>query len=378
MKIGILTYYGDLNCGTNLQAYATLCAVKKSFPHDNVNIIAFHGFTPPNVRPYLYHCTPISLWRDLKRIKGYKSFVQHFLGVINSPIIRNPQEALSYIDSFGYDRIYIGADTLLELDRLPKNYDGLSAYWLSPKVQAKQYLLSASAKNVSYKNLTHRQKEELISCIPNYNGISVRDMTTFRLIANFIAKEKILLTPDPTFTLEIEDYHAANYIKRRNLKLDNVICLHTLRDDQWASGFVKLAKEKGYQIASFRPARWADFELNDMTPFEQLGIYRFFKCMITHRFHDTVFCLKNNCPVISYPVSCAYIDDNGDSKYSTLLSHFDLCDLCLIDDRQSIVPEVLMEKVDNVISEFPNYKKKIIKVRNEISENYMKSIRKMN
>lgn len=29
MKIGLLTYYGDLNCGTNMQALATFQAIKK-------------------------------------------------------------------------------------------------------------------------------------------------------------------------------------------------------------------------------------------------------------------------------------------------------------------------------------------------------------
>ena len=41
MKIGILTYYGDLNCGTNLQAFATLSAVKDIFPDSRVEIIDF-------------------------------------------------------------------------------------------------------------------------------------------------------------------------------------------------------------------------------------------------------------------------------------------------------------------------------------------------
>ena len=32
MKIGLLTYYGDLNCGTNMQALATFQAIKKVYP----------------------------------------------------------------------------------------------------------------------------------------------------------------------------------------------------------------------------------------------------------------------------------------------------------------------------------------------------------
>lgn len=44
MTVGILTYYGDLNCGTNLQAYATLQTVKSAYPDALVEVIPFHGF----------------------------------------------------------------------------------------------------------------------------------------------------------------------------------------------------------------------------------------------------------------------------------------------------------------------------------------------
>lgn len=44
MKIGLLTYFGDLNCGTNMQALSTFLALKKAYPHDAVEIIPFHGF----------------------------------------------------------------------------------------------------------------------------------------------------------------------------------------------------------------------------------------------------------------------------------------------------------------------------------------------
>lgn len=36
MKIGLLTYYSDLNCGTNMQALAIFQAIKKVYPKDDV------------------------------------------------------------------------------------------------------------------------------------------------------------------------------------------------------------------------------------------------------------------------------------------------------------------------------------------------------
>ena len=75
MKIGILTYFGDLNFGTNLQAYTTMCSVQKVFPDAEVEIVPIHSFKNVN-RPYLSSATPVSLYRDFIRIRKYTQFVK--------------------------------------------------------------------------------------------------------------------------------------------------------------------------------------------------------------------------------------------------------------------------------------------------------------
>lgn len=375
MKIGVLTYYGDLNCGTNLQAYATLQAIRNVFSNDTVEVIPLHGFNPPDVKPYFSQCTAASLIRDIKRIYRYKQFVRESLEIKKDNVIKNVAGALDFIKKRNYDRIYVGADTLLELDRIPNGYDGLSVYWLSPEINSKFYLMSASAKNVTFDSLSDRQKDLMKACVNYYSGICVRDKTTYNLISHFIEESRIKLIPDPTFTLDIDYKYAEAYLKRKHLNLSNVICLHTLRDDDWAAEYASQMKAKGYRVASLRPARWADLVLNDMSPLEQLGIYRYFRCFITHRFHDAVFCMKNLCPVLLYPVSAAHVDSNGDSKYSTLLEHFDLRELCLIPDRKKIVPEKLADQTIRVIDEFSSYTEKIIEVREEIKMQYMEALK---
>ena len=76
MKIGLLTYYGDLNCGTNMQAYATLQALKKEYPSDEVEIIPFHGFKP-SIRPYKTF-SPKNLIDDIGRIRKYSTLSRKY------------------------------------------------------------------------------------------------------------------------------------------------------------------------------------------------------------------------------------------------------------------------------------------------------------
>lgn len=261
------------------------------------------------------------------------------------------------------------------MDRLPESYDGLSAFWLSPEISAKKYLLAASSKNVSYNHLSDKQKLEMKRCVDSYSGIMVRDKATYELLTHFTDEETIQTICDPTFTLPIDFSFAERYVKRRGIDFSNVICFHQIKGETWCEEVAIRLREEGYKIASFRPANWADYELNDMGPFEQLGIYRQFKCFVTHRFHDTVFCLKNGERVVTYPASDNYTATNGDSKYSALLDLFGITDLCFIRRKAEITPDLMIEKIHNVINGFDKQLPKIEKVRNELSKDYMDKLK---
>lgn len=372
MNIGILTYFGDLNFGTNLQAYSTMMSVKKTFPGANVEIVPIHSFKNVN-RPYLSDLTLISLYRDFVRISKYSRFVKNELHVENDVIIKETTTGLDFIRSRNYDRIYVGADTLLELDRHEKaGFNDLTFYWLGDSIPSKQYLLAASSKNAFYSTLTPIQKEQLAKYVPNYSGIYVRDTPSKDLVCNFVDREKVRIVPDPTFAYDIDYKYVDDYVKRRKLDLSNAILIHGYRDDAYLPGFVKLAKEKGYTIVSLRPARWADIEINDVGPREHAGIFKYFKCVITHRFHDTVFCLKNSTPVVVSLPAPNLADEKGESKHSTLLDFFGLTDLCLTNDKFTITPEILLRNMEEVLVKWD--KEKITPVLSELRNEYLSAI----
>lgn len=322
MKIGVLTYYGDLNCGTNLQAFATFSAIRKVYPNDTVMIIPFHGFKP-EVRPYK-SLNPASIYRDLIRIWKYADFKRIKLNIKHSdPIIKDVCDALKYITAFGFDKIYVGADTLLELDRVDS--DGLSAYWLKD-VDADKILIAASAKNVTYENLTPLQRDEMAEAVSQFKYIGIRDSATTKLFLNFVPAERIHHVPDPTFTLDIDYEITRKYLIRKKLSIPSrSVLIHFYGDDIWADDIARHLKFKGYTIVSPRPYKYSDIVINDMGPLEQFGIYRHFELVITHRFHDGVFCLKNNTPFLLYVKSKkTLMTSDNDSKHISLLKDFGL------------------------------------------------------
>ena len=322
MKIGLLTYYGDLNCGTNLQAYATFLAIKSVYPNASVDVIPFHGFRP-EIRPYKSF-NPVCIYRDVIRMRKYKSFKRDKLNIHGrDPIICNVEEALKYIASLGFDKIYVGADTLLELDRI--SIDSLSAYWLKG-IKAEKTLLAASAKNVTYENLSARQKEEMQEAVGQLSHIGVRDSATTKLLSHFRPLGEIHHVPDPTFTMEIDKDVTCRYLEKKHLRIPKKsVFMHLYGNDIWADDLARHFKSKDYSIVTPRPYKYSDYVLNDMGPLEQLGIYGYFELVVTHRFHDCVFSLKNGTPFFVYVKSRkTFMTADNDSKHVSLLKDFGL------------------------------------------------------
>lgn len=337
MKIGLLTYYGDLNCGTNLQAYATLLAIKKAYPNDFVEIIPFHGFRL-RMLPYKTY-SPINIYHDILRFRKYAIFKKEYLKVQHDKIITDVEKALQYIESRKYDIIYVGADTLLELDRLPKDYDGISAYWLKD-IKAKKILIAASSKNVSYDKLTDRQKLELTIAANQISQIGVRDRATMNLFGCLCGnKKRIEYVPDPTFTYEIDYSYIERYLRHRNIHFPaKSVFIQFYSDDAWLNDEVKELKQRGYTIVTNRGVSWSDIVLIDMSPLEQVGLYKYMSFVITPRFHDGVFCMKNHTPVLIYIKSGKVMITDGESKHISLLKDFGLYPQAFLGTLDSNIP----------------------------------------
>ena len=323
MKIGLLTYFGDLNCGTNMQALSTFLALKKVYPHDAVEIIPFHGFRA-RMLPYKTF-SPVNLWNDMKRFMKYHDFKRKQLHVAGDIVIKDVDKALQYIASRNYDVIYVGADTLLELDKLTPGYDGISAYWLKD-IKAKKVLIAASSKNVAFEKLSPKQKADLKIAANQFSYIGVRDRATVALFEHLINDhDKIEYIPDPTFTYDIDYSYVDNYLKKKGVTLPSKsVFIQFYGDDYWLNDVAKDLKGRGYTIVTNRGVSWSDIVLIDMSPLEQVGLYRYMDFVITHRFHDGVFCMKNLTSVLIYVKSSKEMMVGGESKHISLLKDFNL------------------------------------------------------
>lgn len=326
LRIGILTYIKEYaNIGTNMQSYCTLKAVQAQFPDDYVEIINYSAWKPEK-RPALYNISLRSIINDLVRIRKYDEFFRKDFSFSKRELISaDLKVSIDFIRKQEYDAIYVGSDTVLELKRAGR--DELTAYWLDESLSCKKFMIAASSLNVVFENLSDRQKELMGRTIDDFSLLGVRDEATFRLLSHFVRSEDDRLTviPDPTFTYDIDYRHIKKYLERKKLVFSKpVICLNLLRTTKWATELARLFRKEGYLVASLRPAYYADMIFTDLSPFEQIGLYKYFDLVITHRFHDSIFSIRNLTPVIVFPEYYSDVTNYGENKNRTLFKSFNI------------------------------------------------------
>lgn len=368
MKIGILTYFNDLNFGTNIQALATKQIVSECSENADVEIVNITNFKVRKI-PYISYMTPVSLMKDIKRILSYKKFQKDELGINSYKVETDRERFLQFVKERCYDKIYIGADTCLEM-RGFRNAEHLSPYWLDENVESEVIIAAASSSDLEYDDFTVSQKRELEKMVDKYKYIGVRDDATSALFSSIINidLEKVKTIPDPAFCLDIEVDAAEKYFKRQQIKEEEkLIAIRHKKGDKWMKDFIENAHKQGFKVVSFRPCPNADYVWNDISPLEQTGIYRYFHVVVTHLFHEAVFCFKNKTAVILYPISKELISKQGKSKYTSLLKDFNVCDSCYIEDPNIMNGESLLKKCMGAISTFSNSRSSIeaILARNE-------------
>jgi hypothetical protein len=354
-----------------MQSYSTLKAIQKVYPEERVELINYSGWKP-EMKPYFSDMSISSLIKDVVRIYKYRKFFKEHLTFSNDKLISSDlSESIDFIKKQNYDAIYVGSDTLLELKRANKNE--LTTYWLDETVNSKKFLIAASSNNAVFDALTDTQKKQIQNTIDDFTLLGVRDEPTYRLLSNFIkpGDERLKLISDPTFTFDIDYTFVERYIKSKKLHFHKpVVCLHLIRNTSWAKELSYLFKKAGYIIASFRPASYADIILSDLSAFEQAGIYRYFDLVITHRFHDSIFSIKNLTPVIFFPEYATDVTLYNESKTLTLFKSFGIETTNYINDKNTITPKGLFDFHKLAIESFKNNEQAIQSVLLENKNKY--------
>ena len=349
MKIGIFTFFGTLNFGVNMQALSVYQVLRTLYPNDEIEFINVQRVSKERYRPALRNANFKSIILDLRRIRLYKVLKNSMYYSKMPMVTKDYMEATDYIIKQNYDKIYVGADTVLEFQ--PYNTNGnIPYFWLSDQIKAKKFFISASARGLNVDDIDSISLNLLRNNIRDFNLLGVRDEATFDVIVKLVPEKKNFtsIIPDPTILYDIDYAHAQSYAKRKGLDRGNWVFIHVKTVEKWVLEFIELAKSEGYKIASLTYVKGIDKLVNDMGPLEHAGIFRYFKFVITHRFHDSVFCFKNTIPVVACFSHRLFSSNKGHSKYSNLFSYFGYEKIALLDSDKPLTGEVVLKSVSDL------------------------------
>ncbi len=214
MRIGILTFHYALNYGAVLQAYATQSLLKR-MGHD-VEIINYENYKikssyekkvefSPNPKNTIVSIIVVAF--NTIRKRQFKYFIEKYLHL--SENVNGANDRILSI----YDTILVGSDQVWN-PNLTGGFDKL--YWGEFNYKGKIVAWSASAKENAF---TKKDEKSLISCLKNFDAISVREKVIKEFLQNKVDKQ-ICVTLDPTLLLSRNDWSKLTHpVNERNYVL---------------------------------------------------------------------------------------------------------------------------------------------------------------
>lgn len=310
-KIGIVGLQHSQNIGNNLLKYAIFIKISEL------------GFDPI--------------------IIGEKFGNSNISFLLKNVKVRLINKDFNEINKNDYDILMVNSDQTWRNVRNRFFYDvaflNFSRNWKIPK-----FVYGASI-GLDYWQYTKKEDEIAKSLIKDFNGISVREKGSIKLIEEHLGFKPILVL-DPT--LLIEKKHYLNLIK--NFKINNnlennFIFIYSLTNSKQLKIFIKNITEK-YNYKIFL------ININVIDQIEKF-IYGIYKCkaVITDSFHGTIFSIIFNKPFISF-VS----NGRGRERFNTLKEIFNLHNRIFNFDSN---PDInLLEKPLKINKNILNYLKK--------------------
>lgn len=385
MKILVITFSRGLNPGTFMQAYGVRTGLLKIFPDAEINYLRFPDFK----------------WDKGKR--GKNDFIGHvilqkaFAAYRMLKYRKLEREVFSYtpmIDLFDYDindakallRTYdlvvVGSDTILE--KVTGNRQQLGLNWGSNELcNAPHAFFAASASPANFAD-DKALLERLRTIADKFIYIGLRDGLTVDLFTNKMkVNVPVYQQPDPSYYLDIEEFRLPEYYARK-LKGKKIAFYNFSPNFPYRKELADLIRRKGYTVISSVYNPYADIKIDTIGPKEWAGIFRHCDIVITERFHDSLFALRNCKPVIAVDWEKDRFSSTGDSKTYRILKDYGLEENHFILTNENQLHDIV-DGISKTIKDFnvievqrrnEEYKNLALKLLGQLRNNYQVNIKR--
>lgn len=331
MKILIITYSREVNPGTFLQAYGVQYVFHKFYPNAQIDLIKhkrMYSITAEGKNAST-NGSKLSFVKAKaraipRRLKYEWDYRTKFHLTEQEFDFFDYDEAGFKAFAEEYDLIVVGSDTILINLERNGNY-GLM--WLRG-INTQKMLFAASAAPANF-TLNERQCKELYESFSTFKFLGVRDRITLGLLRDEIGLgDRVYVQYDPTYLIPETEFSLPYLIRKKleHIRKRQKIALvnFSVTGCPFKREMTEFLKSQGYYTISTLYNKSADSNLMSLSPFNWAAMFRYVDLSVTERFHDTVFSLRNNKPVIAIDWNEKRFSKDGFSKTQNLLSQYGL------------------------------------------------------
>ena len=322
MKILIITFTKGINPGTTMQSYGVQVALKKMFPQSDIEYLDIQGFKDMRIG---------TKGNDVSIMDTFKQKFAAFLRLIKYTRLRKKYYRYTRpIDVFEYnkededlfkcfDLVVIGSDTILEQAYGKKGQVGLN--WMPFDVKKIYFAASASPANFE-------PTDEIKKVASDALYIGLRDNLTIDFFRNKLGidAKRLNKQPDPSYYLDLSKFRSPRRV-RNKFQTNKRFALYNFSPQfEYRKELSVRLKELGYTLVSTTYSPFSDICLDNLDAFEWAAVFPFMDIIITERFHDSLFGLRNCKPVIAIDWASDRFSASGDSKTYRILEDYNLTD----------------------------------------------------
>ena len=320
MKILIITFTSGVNPGTIMQALGVQTAMKSLWPDAQVDFLDFPDFKSGGIsvrgkKDGIVNTIKQKSFAAYRFMKYIKLRKKHFHYSEKVDLFDYTEAQIAFIKE--YDIAVIGSDTILEQAYSQGGMIGLN--WMPLPIKKIYFAASASPANFD-------STDELKKVANEAMFIGLRDELTIKYFIDKLGidKDRIIKQPDPSYFLDISNFKLSRRYAKRFTPGKKYALYNFNSNFPHRRVLADLIREKGYVVVSSAYNPYADICIDTIDAFEWAGVFPLIDIVVTERFHDSVFALRNEKPVIAIDWDPSRFAKGGDSKTLRILEDYGL------------------------------------------------------
>lgn len=228
-----------------------------------------------------------------------------------------------------YDLVCVGSDTILE-EAVGGNSGQYSLAWCSSTLCDAPHIFFAASASPAHFADDADITANLKKMVSGFHFIGLRDGLTVALFRDKIgiSPERIVKQPDPSYLLDVSQFelkgYYARHIARLRAKGRRIALCNFSKNFLYRKEIADMLRAEGFGVITTAYSPYADLCLSTVSAREWAGMFRLCDVAVTERFHDSVFALRNGCPVIAVDWEPKRISETGDSKTFRILEDYGL------------------------------------------------------